>query len=174
MGTVILSCIAVAVAIITAITAVWQARSARIREVESLYISRYWTLIDRMDLRTITCHALGPLEKDEEKWLRLFIRLSEDEADLRAAGWVSDDIWAIWEASIRRQFRPGAPCRRIYEMAIKDSDEERDYQYLHLRRILGGAASEQYDPAYGMSRCAFRSLRRLHPSRVKRPRHALG
>ncbi|MGW2283638.1 hypothetical protein [Streptomyces phaeochromogenes] len=123
--------------------AIWQVRTQRVRQVEDFYIARYWSLLDRLSTRTLRGVDAGALDEEEEMPIRLYFRLSEDEADLRAQGWVSDDTWRDWGGAIHAQMhRP--PFDRLWAETRRDSDAGRDYEFRHLRQLWLDAA---YDPA---------------------------
>lgn len=61
--------------------AIWQVRTQRVRQVEDFYIARYWSLLDRLSTRTLRGVDAGALDEEEEMPIRLYFRLSEDEAD---------------------------------------------------------------------------------------------
>ena len=70
------------------------------REFESLYISRYWELMDRRS----TSFAVDrvPTEADRPV-MRAYLQLSEDEIDIRKLGRVTDNTWKFWSTAILDQ-----------------------------------------------------------------------
>ena len=74
--------------------------------------------------------------------IRLYFRLSEDQADLRAQSWVSDDTWREWKGAIHSQMSR-SPFNRLWDETRQNSDEGRDYSFQHLREICRNA---DYDP----------------------------
>lgn len=94
--------------------------------------------------------------------IRLYFRLSEDEADLRAQGWVSDDTWRDWSGAISSQMRR-PPFDRIWAETCEDSAAGRDYEFRHLRQLWDDAS---YDPA---PTGTFRRRLRRTPWRRPRP-----
>ncbi|MFC8343895.1 hypothetical protein [Streptomyces sp. NPDC057280] len=133
-------------------TAIWQVRTQRVRQFEDVYVARYWSLLDRLslpalrgagaggDAESTTAAAYG--SDSDTTAIRLYFRLSEDEADLRAQGWVSDETWGEWGGAIHAQMhRP--PFDRVWAETLLDSDAGRDYGFVHLRRLWHDAA---YDP----------------------------
>ena len=53
-------------------------------------MARYWSLLDKFSATTLRGLDWPGLEPPERLAIRLYFRLSEDEADLRSQGWVSD------------------------------------------------------------------------------------
>ncbi len=62
----------------------------RLRQFEEMYVEQYWKLIDQLSLEVLK--ALGPAQAspDDEKIIRRYTLLSEDELQLRASGYISD------------------------------------------------------------------------------------
>lgn len=106
------------------------------RQVEDFYVARYWSLLDKLSPRTLRGIGTPALNEREEMAIRLYFRLSEDEADLRAQGWVSDDTWRDWSGAISSQMRR-PPFDRIWAETCEDSAAGRDYEFRHLRRGCG-------------------------------------
>ncbi|MET7930264.1 hypothetical protein ABZT43_41440 [Streptomyces sp. NPDC005349] len=135
--------ITLATALVASGLAIWQVRTQRVRQVEDFYIARYWSLLDRLSDRTLRGVDADDLSEQEKAAIRLYFRLSEDEADLRAQGWVSDDTWCAWGGAVHSQMhRP--PFARFWEETTQDSDAGRDYEFSHLRQLWHDA---NYDPA---------------------------
>jgi hypothetical protein len=135
--------------------AIWQVRTQRVRQVEDSYVARYWSLLDRLSTRALRGVDADDLGEEDQKAIRLYFRLSEDEADLRAQGWVSDDTWNDWGGAIHAQMhRP--PFDRLWAEIREDSDAGRDYGFRHLRLLWDDPA---YDPApAGAIRKALRRI----------------
>lgn len=126
----------------------WQVRVQRIRQVEDFYLQRFWNLMDRLSEPALTCRvSAGGVKEDDRRAIRLYFRLSEDEADGRANGWVSRATWHIWRGAIRNQMKR-EPYRSLWERAVADSEAGRDYRFFHLKRIVA-ADGESYDPRAG-------------------------
>jgi len=71
-----------------------------------MYVQRYWTIIDRFSLEAASKDRpdAKPDESDQ-KAIRAYIRLCEDELEMRAEGWISDSTYKIWASSICMQLR---------------------------------------------------------------------
>lgn len=134
--------ITLAVGLTASFVALWQARTQRVRQVEDVYVARYWSLLDRMGPRTLRGLDGHDLTQDEELAIRLYFRLSEDQADLRAQSWVSDDTWQEWKGAICSQMSR-SPFNRLWEETCTDSDAGREYSFKHLRHLSQNA---EYDP----------------------------
>ena len=97
------------------------------RQFESFYVQRYWTLMDRLSLDVMrgdvtTSSHLSP---DDEKAIRAYLRLCEDELELREGGWISRRTWRVWHSGIRAQLRnpPFALVWKSLEANVTDRDQ---------------------------------------------------
>lgn len=94
-----------AVAVVFAVLQVVTARTQRHREFENMYVQRYWEILDRMTDRMYLNHEISRPTPDELRLAVAYLRLSEDELDLRKQGFITDRTWAIWSEGILAQIR---------------------------------------------------------------------
>jgi hypothetical protein len=111
--------VATAVGVLVAAFSVRAANSQRRRQFETIYVQRYWALMDQLSLDALkgcdpeSFHSKGPSTVDEgldisqndERIVRSYLRLCEDELELRREGWISYETWAIWQVGIAAQLR---------------------------------------------------------------------
>lgn len=90
-----------AVAIVFAVLQLVGDRAQRHREFENLYVQRYWSLLDRMSDELYS--GSGNESKEDARTIIAYLRLCEDEIDLRQQGFVSDQTWKIWAWGITEQ-----------------------------------------------------------------------
>jgi hypothetical protein len=96
------------------------------RDLENMYVARYWSIMDQL----AESDLLPPEEGSNRRTIaiRSYLRLSEDECDLRAANRVTDDTWWEWLAGMRTQLaEPG--FREALESAPAD-------QFVNLRKLV--------------------------------------
>lgn len=107
----------------------------RHRQFESFYVQRYWALMDRLSLDALKGEFESPSRPsmEDEKVIRSYFLLCEDECDLRAAGWISDATWNVWRTGMASHLVQW-PFNEVWERVEK---EPRPFQ--HLRRIKKGA-----------------------------------
>jgi hypothetical protein len=79
------------IAFVFAALQIREARKQLHRELENLYVQRYWKILDQMptwghDLR----------QRRVKVGLLRYMQLCEDEIDLRSHGRITDDTWRIW------------------------------------------------------------------------------
>lgn len=95
-----------AIAVVFAVGQLVGDRTQRHREFENLYVQRYWALLDRMSDELYyggnDVVAGGELDKRTKV---AYLRLCEDEIDLRAQGFVTDKTWKIWGWGIESQIK---------------------------------------------------------------------
>lgn len=91
--------IVTAAAVLVAILSFVGDRSQRHREFESLYVQRYWAIHDRQSADA----RLGrdaKLRKADRALALDYLRLCEDELEIRKLGLVTNRTWAVWSDAI--------------------------------------------------------------------------
>ncbi|KAA0924255.1 hypothetical protein [Streptomyces apricus] len=123
-----------------------EGRREAVRQSELFYLQHYWAimyefpsgaLVDRMSPRPEDA-ILGELLTDEEirKLCLLYLRLSEDECELRRRGAVSDETWKQWVLGMRHHMARWPVRNAWYE--VRDSshpDIPHKPQFEHLRQV---------------------------------------
>ncbi len=100
------------------------------RDLENLYVERYWGILDRLEESEI-----GTPQR--ARAIRAYLALSEDQCDMRALGRVTDETWAVWGSSIHQQ---------ISDPEFSDAlDRAPDVQFRQLREMQRRGA--EYDPS---------------------------
>jgi hypothetical protein len=122
-----------AVGVLLGVLTLRASQRQRLRQFESFYVARYWHLMDGLSLAALRGDEQSDVSDDDEKVVRSYVRLCEDECELRRDGWIGDATWTLWSDGMRAQFKrwPFAP---VWER-VRDEDER---QYEHLRRVLRG------------------------------------
>lgn len=95
--------IVTAAAIIFAVMQLVGARTQQHREFENLYVQRYWKLLDEMSQSLYEGNPDDPSTPADRRVVLAYLRLCEDELDLRSQGFVTDRTWNIWAEGIRAQ-----------------------------------------------------------------------
>lgn len=95
--------IAAGVALLALISSSVSAARARVKTIEDAYIARYWQILDRFPALALVAVDGTACTAEELKAARLYLRLCEDELELRALGWVSGETWEQWRPGIRAQ-----------------------------------------------------------------------
>jgi hypothetical protein len=126
--------IATAVGVLAAVAALRQAQRQRLRQFEDTYVARYWNLMDRLSLSVLRADGHGPPDEHDERVIRAYFQLCEDELELRKTGWISDATWRIWADGIRWQMQPW-PFDELWR-TITESDGHHEPPFAHLRDFM--------------------------------------
>lgn len=96
------------------------------RDLENMYVARYWAIMDRLAESELLPREEGV--KRRAIAIRSYLRLCEDECDLRAANRVTDDTWWEWLDGMRTQLAE-QDFREELESAPAD-------QFVNLRKLV--------------------------------------
>lgn len=104
---------AIVPALITLVVSSVSAARARVKTIEDAYIARYWQILDRFPADALVGEERpqddgqeSPAEREElRKSVLLYLRLCEDELELRELGWVGGKTWEQWSPGIRAQLK---------------------------------------------------------------------
>jgi len=80
-----------------------QSYRQRLRQFEAMYIRRYWSLLDIFSLDLLIGSALGQISTDDEKAIRSYFFLCEDELEMRAKKYIADSTYRAWAAGMLEQ-----------------------------------------------------------------------
>lgn len=131
--------LATAVGVFLAWLTLRAARRQRLRQFETIYVQRYWTLMDGLSTDAAAGRRSGGLAESDEKIARAYIRLCEDELELRREGWISAVTWRIWRDGIAAQMGRWPFCEawnRIEHANKHVPEKHREFEL--LRKFLAG------------------------------------
>jgi hypothetical protein len=114
---------ATVIAVIVGVVTVRAAYLQRRRQFETIYVQRYWTLIDKLSLEALRGRAQPQIRVIDQQIVRSYLRLCEDELELRKAGWITSDTWEIWETGIRAQLKRWPFCQVWREVNCETGPE---------------------------------------------------
>lgn len=112
--------IVTAVAIVFAVLQFVGGRTQRHREFENLYVKRYWELLDTMSFKLYVNQPMRRLSAGDKRVVHAYLRLCEDELDLRTQGFITDRTWAIWSEGMRAQLRSGPYYSELQKLGPGD------------------------------------------------------
>jgi hypothetical protein len=92
----------------------------RLRQLEMLYVQRYWALMDKLSLSALRGTPQTTVGEEDEKVVRAYLRLCEDQLELRKQGWLSTATWRLWSAGMNQQLRRW-PFHAVWS-EIRDAD----------------------------------------------------
>lgn len=136
---------AAGVALLALISSSVSAARARVKTIEDAYIARYWQILDSFPSLALVAEDGTACSDEELKAVRLYLRLCEDELELRQLGWVSGETWEQWRPGIRAQLNQW-PVAAEWAL-IRDLHRAPDQ--FHLLRDLDATpdgAIPPYDP----------------------------
>jgi hypothetical protein len=129
-----------AVGLLGAVLALRQAYRARLRQFEAMFVQRYWDILDRLSLEALRGRPVAAdIGEGDQKAIRAYVRLCEDELELRARGSISDYTYAIWAAGIRDQLK-----QPMFDQVWEQIRAEQTFPYDRLSRLLEEGAG--HDP----------------------------
>lgn len=117
-----------AVAVIFVVFQLVGDRNSRHREFENLYVQRYWNLTDQLSFDPWSKPLRPSLSERDRGLCRAYLRLCEDEVELRIHGYITDKTWKLWAEGIRAQTGT-EPFKEI--LSIEPADQLRE-----LRKFL--------------------------------------
>ncbi|MFG2794056.1 hypothetical protein [Streptomyces sp. NPDC048419] len=133
------------VALAALITSSAGATRARVKAIEDAYIDRYWQILDRFPADALVAEDGTGCCGEELKAVRLYLRLCEDELELRQLGWVGRKSWQQWCSGIRAQLSQWPIAA---EWAPVRDGQRAPHQFALLRQL---DADPDYDPYHPRS-----------------------
>lgn len=127
--------IVTAVAILFAILSLIGDRRQRHREFENLYVQRYWAILDRQSA-DFRLGVKDKIRKSDRALALDYLRLCEDELELRKLGLVTNRTWESWAEGIKTG---------INTPLCKELIDERPLELTFVRRFAG----DHHDPYKG-------------------------
>jgi hypothetical protein len=127
--------------------AVRASQRQRLRQLEMLYVQRYWALMDKLSLSALRGIPSTAVDAEDEKVVRAYLRLCEDQLELRKQGWLSTATWRFWSVGMEQQLRRW-PFNAVWS-EIRDADTA---EFALLRELTRNPG---WDP------CGMSSVRRF-------------
>ncbi len=115
----------------------------RLRQFEAMYIQRYWSLLDRFSLELLIGSSAGQISTDDEKAIRSYFFLCEDELEMRAKKYIADSTYRTWVEGILEQLE-----QPMFKEVLTRLRKEDAFPYEYLINLL--EQGKTYDPC-GMS-----------------------
>lgn len=97
------------------------------RTFESLYVQRYWHLMDQLSSEVQFAHPEVSIEEEERRVLFAYVQLCEDEADLYVQGRVTHGTWHIWKTGIDEMLKIPAVVKLLEQAPASRFDTLRSY-----------------------------------------------
>jgi hypothetical protein len=129
-----------AVGVVAAVFGLRQSYRERLRQFEAMYVQRYWAILDRLSLDALGSSAVAHPGEEDEKAIRAYLLLCEDELEMRARGYIADSTYKIWAEGIRAQLRQG-----MFADIWQRVSGEATFPYEHLAELCT-PEDQPYDP----------------------------
>jgi hypothetical protein len=117
----------------------------RLRQFEEMYVERYWRIVDQLSLDALKALRPAQVCPEDEKAIRTYILLCEDELQLRASGYISDGTYKVWAEAIHDQLSQPM-FKEVWTQIEEEAKEHRTFPYEYMRRFLDGRDPEAADP----------------------------
>ena len=122
-----------------------QSYRERLRQFESLYVQRYWKILDQLSLEVVKASPTADAGREDEKAIRNYILLCEDELQMRRNGYISDSTYRVWADGMRDQL--GQPMfKEIWAQVKEEAKDHQTFPYEHLRQLLNESTTNAGDP----------------------------
>jgi len=117
----------------------------RLQQFEGRYVDRYWDILDRLSLNALKGACVDPIPEADNKNIRCYILLCEDELEMRGNGYISDRTYDLWADGIRTQFQE-QPFKEIWKQVQEEAESNHSFPYVNLRLLFASESTQRYDP----------------------------
>ena len=128
-----------AIGVLGVVYGLWQNYRQRLHQFEELYVQRYWDLLDKFSLEVLKGSSVEPIAANDERAIRSYFFLCEDELEMRAKDYISDSTYATWVAAILEQMK-----QPMFGEVLSQLRKEDAFPYEYLNQLLDKGKS--YDP----------------------------
>jgi hypothetical protein len=115
---------------------------SRLRQFESMYVQRYWSIMDRISLDEPSNTSCTNPDQADERAIRAYLMLCEGELRMRKQGYIADATYEIWAGWMRAQL--GHPR---FAAVWNRGTSESPFPYEHLKALYDSGG--RYDPLKG-------------------------
>lgn len=122
-----------------------QSYRERLRQFEALYVERYWKILDQLSLDALKGSRSVHVNGEDEKAIRGYILLCEDELQMRRNGYISDSTYLVWADGMLGQFCQPM-FKHVWIQVQQEATDHHSFPYEHLNRLLSAANSDAGDP----------------------------
>jgi hypothetical protein len=106
----------------------------RLRQFEAMYVQRYWTILDELSLDALRGASSDNIDEGDEKAIRSYILLCEDELELRKDGYIADSTYALWADGMLSQLEQPM-FKYVWQHVQKEPAESGTFPYMYLRNL---------------------------------------
>jgi hypothetical protein len=153
-----------AVGVLGVVFGLRQSYRERLRQFEGKYVERYWEILDQLSLSAIKGSSSGEVSESDEKAIRRYISLCEDELEMRHHGYLADGTYELWAEGMLSQLKE-PPFDGVWKQVQKESGASGIPRYVYPCELIVAdkvKAGNGSDPLKtSQSQRAIRGLRGL-------------
>lgn len=125
-----------AVGVIGVVVGLRQNYRERLRQFESRYVERYWKILDQLSLDAVRGELAGEICESDEKAIRSYISLCEDELEMRHYSYIADSTYELWGEVSRISWAntPSGVCGSRFDKKQKPGTVRRSFIYINSWR----------------------------------------
>jgi len=94
-----------------------------------MYVQRYWKILDDLSLDSLRGSSTDKISEADEKAIRSYILLCEDELELRKEGYIADSTYKLWADGMLSQLKQPM-FQRVWQRIQKEAAEPDTFPYL--------------------------------------------
>ena len=140
--------IVTAIGVLGVVIGLRQSYRERLRQFESRYVERYWKILDELSLEAVKGALSGKVIKSDEKAIRSYISLSEDELEMRHYGYIADSTYEQWGKGILSQLKKGGfDC--VWKQVQHEIEAEDPHEFTYISILMNAdkvKAGDNNDP----------------------------
>jgi hypothetical protein len=133
-----------AIGVLGALFSLRQSYRERLRQFESMYVQRYWSILDRLSMDAMKATETAELTEADNHAIRSYLFLCEDELEMRKNGYICDSTYKLWADGIRSQLRQPL-FAKVWAEVESESKGEGSFSFIHLGRLMDNSV-EVSDP----------------------------
>jgi len=126
--------IVTAIGVIGVVIGLRQSYRERLRQFEAMYVQRYWTILDELSLDALRGSSSYKIDERDEKAIRSYILLCEDELELRKEGYIADSTYKLWADGMLSQLKQPM-FKYVWQRVQKEPAESGTFPYMYLRDL---------------------------------------
>jgi hypothetical protein len=137
--------IVTAIGVLGVVLGLRQSYRERLRQFEAMYVQRYWMILDRLSIDALSGSYPDKITDDDDKAIRSYLLLCEDELEMRENGYIADNTYKLWAEGIGSQLKQQM-FEKVWNQLMEDAADHHTFPYIHLNRLLNSEGFKDYDP----------------------------
>jgi hypothetical protein len=136
--------IVTAIGVIGGVLGLRQSYRERLRQFESRYVERYWQILDRLSLEALSGSCQDATSDSDNKAIRTYLYLCEDELEMRANGYIADRTYELWADGIKNQLEQSM-FANIWKQVKEENRNGDMFPFVNLNNLINTDRID-YDP----------------------------